>query len=147
MKFLALLLFASSALAASSGSLVLSGSVATNCSLSVNSNNTNLDIVGGESNKLVATISENCNDPNGYKVSVSSSNNGYLVNGNTKTPYALSYDGGPAVSLISNQVAKTVNSLTSATSTASNVSVNVTALTNALAGTFSDTLIFTITAE
>lgn len=51
-----------------------------------------LNATDGESNFLVAEIIEHTN--RNYKILVSSENNGYLMNGDVRIPYTISYDSG-----------------------------------------------------
>ena len=56
---------------------------------------TALDIEGGESGTTVASVNEQSNNPGGYKISVSSLNDGKLVNTtdtNSFVNYQISYD-------------------------------------------------------
>lgn len=86
--------------AASSGTLLLSGTVPLVNDLAVTAtaaNNTSLNITGGESAKVVASVAETSNNATGYTVTLSSANGGKLKNaGNaaSQTAYQVSYDGG-----------------------------------------------------
>ncbi len=143
----------SSATASSSGALTLSGSVAAFNDIAVTpngTNNTNLNIAAGESGKSVASVAETSNDLNGYKITMSSANGGQLqLAGNSAkyTTYQVSYNGGayvtPPVSSAPVTV-KTVTSLSALATANSAIAVNVTAYPTALAGTYSDTVTFTI---
>jgi hypothetical protein len=150
----AVCLFPSLALAASSGTLTLSGTVSTLNDILITpngSNNLNLNITGGESGKNVAAVQESSNDPLGYKINLKSTNAGQLqlsTDATKFTAYQVSYDGGSFVTpTASDQAVKTVSSLTQKTVYTSQLSVNVTALPNALAGTYSDTLTVSIVAN
>lgn len=149
----ALLTLGTVANAASSGTLLIQGTVAVvnDIVINANANATTLNITGGETNKLVATVDETSNNLAGYIIQVSSVNASKLVNttDNTKqTGYTLSYDGGTAVTLTSTaQTVKTVSSLTGLATDTSNVNVNVTALATAAAGTYQDTITIAIVAN
>lgn len=144
-----MLIFINQAFAASSGTLVLSGVVAPVNDLVVTpngTNNTTLNIGAGVSNLNVATVSETSNDANGYKIFMQSVTGGFLqLNPTHRTTYTVSYAGAPAVTLTtgSTQV-KSVASLSTQTTASSAVTVNVVALPNALAGTYSDTITVSI---
>lgn len=147
----ALLLSASLAQAASSGTLSISGTVATVFDLTVTATtpaNSTLDILGGETNKKVADVSETSNNSAGYKITMSSLNNGLLKNGSIDSVgYQVSYNGGgnvtPSSSAATVKTSGTLSALTTATST---VRVTFTGKPTALAGTYSDTLTFVIAA-
>ncbi len=142
-----------SAHAASSGTLLIQGTVnlVNDIVITPNSNATALNITGGESSKLVATVAETSNNLTGYKIQMSSANASKLVHNtdNTKsTPYTVSYAGGSAMTLTSTaQTVKTVNSLTGLTTATSNVNATVTALPTAVAGTYQDTITVAIVAN
>lgn len=145
--------FIDSAYPATSGTLTLRGTVATVYSLTVvpdGSNNTSLNITGGETNRSVADVTETSNNLLGYKIKVASSSGGFLVNtsDNTKkTSYQLGYNGGSPVSLsVAGNYLKTVSSLSSLTTATSNARVNVTAYPLAPAGNYEDTVTLTIEA-
>jgi hypothetical protein len=143
----------SSANAASSGTLTLSGNVAAVNDIVVTpngTNNTSLNITSGETGKGVASVAESSNDLNGYKITMSSANGGQLqLAGNSAkyTTYQISYAGGSYVTpplSASPVTVKSVNSLSALTTATSTVAVNVTAYPTALAGTYSDTVTFSI---
>lgn len=152
--FLLATLLSTNAIAASSGTLIVSGSVAVvnNIVITPNTtNNTSLSITGGETAKNVASVSEQSNDPLGYKIFISSVNGGELRNitdPTKKTTYTISYDGAAASAptTVAVQV-KNVTSLTALTTDISAVTINVVALPAALAGTYSDTITLAIVAN
>lgn len=146
----------SSAQAASSGTLILSGVVTVVNDISVAAiagANDNLNITGGERNKDVANVTETSNDLDGYTVQIYSSNGGTLVNAadpSKSTSYQISYDGGTAVAVptsTSPAVVKRVGRLNGLTSTTSRVRLNVNALSSAPSGTYADTVTFAIVAN
>lgn len=140
------------AFASQSGTLSLSGVVAANNSISITpngANNTSLNITGGATGVNVASVTEVSNDESGYKITVASTNSGFLqADSNDKTSYQVSYNGGSYITPTTNaSTVKTVSSLSQQTSATSQVTVNVTAAPNAMAGTYSDTLTFSIVAN
>lgn len=144
----------SQAQAADTGTLLLRGEVAVVNNILVKPNgtaNTNLDILGGESNKLVAAVEETSNNSTGYKINVKSQNQGELRNtkdASRKTTYRLGYNGQSPISLTQNyQQVKNVSVLNGQTTASSNVVVDVSALPNAVAGTYEDTVTFQIVAN
>lgn len=155
-KLIGLILFfvSSSSFAASSGTLTLSGTVLPVDTIVVTPNgtaNTTLDIATGVTNLNVASVQEVSNDPLGYKITLLSTNGGFLeltTNAVIKTAYQISYNGAAAISpTIAAQTVKTVASLTQQTTANSAVTVTSTALVNPLAGTYSDTLTIAIVAN
>lgn len=159
MKFLALTaltsaLAATPALAADTGTLLLQGTVAVVNSIVVTpngSNNTSLDIVNGESNKLVASVQETSNNLAGYKINAKSLNGSELRNASDatqKTTYTLSYDGASPVTLTTAyQQMKNVTSLPGLAVDNSDVAVTVAAFASAPAGTYEDTVTLQIVAN
>ncbi|MGE3260668.1 MAG: hypothetical protein AB7K68_02705 [Bacteriovoracia bacterium] len=154
LPLLALFLSTSAANAASSGTLLLSGVVplVNDIAITANgSNNSTLNISGGETAKLVASVSETSNNSSGYTVTLSSANAGQLKlasDATKKTAYQISYNGGSYVSpAVSPATVKTVSSLGTLTTNSSPVRVNVTAFANAPAGTYSDTITLAIVAN
>ena len=162
MRYLLVVLLASSVQAASTGTLTLSGVVAPSFNLTVtpNGSNTNLDIINGQT-VVVATVTELSNNATGYRILVSSLNAGKLKSGPTEIAYTASYAGNaygnpPSPGSSSLLAAPRVNSthtmkLTSGPSnlpagTVSNVSVTVPASPNTNSGTYSDTVTFEIVA-
>ena len=144
--------FSLPAFAASSATLTVSGVVALVNDISVTpngTNNTSLNIVGGETAKNVASVVETSNNAQGYVIQMSSANGGKLKSSsnNQQTSYTISYGGGSYAAPNTNPTTvKTVNSLTGLTSNTSQVAINVTALPTASAGTYSDTITFAISA-
>lgn len=135
--------------AASTGTLVLTGVVGAKYDLVVtpNSSASTLNISDGESAKLVATVNEKTNNHTGYKIKMSSANGGLLKNGTIDSvAYTLSYNNATAVT--PSTTAATVKTSTSAAlgGVNSDVKVTFTGHTTALAGTYSDTLTFSIEA-
>ncbi|MDG0814748.1 hypothetical protein [Bdellovibrio svalbardensis] len=135
------------------GTLTISGVVTAVTELEVTAapDATTLNILAGETDKLVASVSERSNNIGGYKVTLTSVNNGQLVNGanaTLKTAYKIGYDGGTKLSLTNSATqVKNVTALTGLTTVASAMRVEVTALPTAAAGTYSDTITVAITAN
>jgi hypothetical protein len=151
--FTTTVLLASISFAAQSVDLLLSGSVSAIYDLQITPKpeSTTLNIVAGENNLSVATVSEQSNALNGYKINMRSANGSQLNNtaDSTKsTSYTISYDGATAVILsTSDQTVKTVSSLPGLTTVASDVSVNVAPYGTAPAGTYTDTVTISIVAN
>ncbi|MDZ4660571.1 MAG: hypothetical protein SGJ18_03010 [Pseudomonadota bacterium] len=132
--------------------LVISGQVAAICNIEVVPElaAAQLNIVGGEANTKVATVTEQSNSPAGYLVSVSSANNGKLVHSTLPGNlfgYQVSYDGGAAISPLTTPTqVKASGALPGFTTDTSDVNVTFPAQASAVFGTYSDTLTFTIQA-
>lgn len=78
-------------------SIPLSGSVALSCAVADSSSGattTFSDLTQGASGVLIGTITETCNDKNGYKVTLATTNNANFKGSSTNTlvPYSLSYN-------------------------------------------------------
>ena len=151
---LAALLFSSfSVFAGTTATLNLKGTVAaiTEISVAADAAAQALAITVGSSNLKIATVSETCNDKDGYDIFMSSLNGGKLVHSvdSTKsTSYQIAYGGAAlAVPSITPSKIKTVNSLSGLTTNASDVKITVTSAPNAVAGDYNDTLTFTIAAK
>lgn len=144
-------LLSQQALAATTGTLNLSGTVAVVSELTVTangSNNSSLDIVNGESNKLVGSATETSNNLAGYKIKLSSTNGGELRNttdSSKMTTYKVSYNGDtPATPSTTATTVKNVSSLGALTTEISEIRVDVDAASTAAAGTYTDTLTLSI---
>ena len=149
--FIATATFSTGALAASSATLLLQGTVGAVNDISVaanGTNNTSLNILGGETAKSVGTATESSNDLAGYKINISSPTGGELrhtVDATKKTTYKVSYNGGAAVTpTVAGVQVKSVTSLASLTTATSAIAVDVTAAPTAVAGTYQDTLTISI---
>lgn len=145
------LMASTTAFAVSTGTLTISGTVvAINDIVITPVNNTTLNIIGGETDRKVADVSETSNSSTGYKILMSSLNSSKLVNGSAatkSTAYKVSYQNGTYVSLTSSdQVVKTTSTSELVTDSSS-VRVNVTAYATAPAGTYSDTITISIAAN
>ncbi len=149
----AAVLLASISQAATSVDLPLSGVVTAiyDLQIAVKPEAANLNIVGGENALSVATVSEQSNALNGYKIMARSSNGSELRNttdSTKKTTYTINYDGaGPITLSTSDAQVKSVSSLPGLTTVASDVKVTVAPYGTAPAGTYTDTVTFTILAN
>ena len=148
------LLFTILTYAASTGTLLLSGTVAVvNDIVITPSNNTTLNILSGEVAKNVGSVAETSNNVLGYKIYMYSNNAGELQHtgdNSKKTTYQVSYGGGSYVTppLVGSPVqVKNVSSLSGLTTNNSTVLVNVTAYASAISGTYTDTITFSIVAN
>lgn len=147
--------FAKTVSASSTATLFLEGYIETVIELVINpiiGAATTLNIVGGETGRLVATATESFNGSNGYEITMESVRAGFLRhnNGTSQVAYQISYDGGAATTPgpvgTPVQVKATAPSATAVTDT-SNIAINVTAGGATLpAGAYTDTLILTINA-
>ena len=150
MATLLMVLVSAVATASTTGTLNLSGVVSAVYSIVVKSNATatNLNIAGGESGALIATVDETSNNSGGYKIRASSANNGQLKNGALdQVSYQVSYDGGKNLSLTTAlSDVKASGSLTGLVTDSSNVNITFAGKPSALAGNYSDTITFEISA-
>lgn len=144
----------STAMAATSGTLLLQGTVLEVLEVVVTpdgTNNTTLNIVGGETGKSVASVVETSNKLNGYKIVLSSPTGGELrhtADATKKTNYKISYDGATSVTpTVAGVTVKNVASLSGLTTDTSAVAADVTAFATAPAGTYQDTLTISIQAN
>ena len=153
---LALLATSLTGLAATSGNITISGTVADNTSIAVASQTgfDALDIANGVSAKLVAIATEISNDKLGYKVTLTTANapSGTAAvlkgpTGNTDTvPYTMTY-GGTAVTLVSGSaVVTSVTAKTVSAGVTKNLNVTVPAIW-VNADTYTDTITLTIAAN
>jgi|GEM_PF-1141070 len=112
-----------------------------------------LDIANGETARPIATVDEVSNNAGGYEISIESLNTGNLQhsNGTSNVPYTIGYDGAAAVAPGAPGtpvVVKTSGALTGLTTDNSPVLITFAAPLGpaAVAGTYSDTLIFNMVA-
>ena len=133
------------ALAQSSGTVALKGTVPLVCTVGVTDLNQSLNLTGGESAKSVGSIVENCNSGTGYNITVSSSNAGKLkaASGTAEISYTVGYDGQSG-GLASNLTVARSGAQFSKTSS---LAVTVPANAQAIAGNYSDTVTITIAAK
>ena len=110
-----------------------------------------LDIVNGETGRQVATVDEESNNAAGYTISIESVNAGQLLHndGTANTTYTISYDGGTNIApgaLGAPVIVKTSGILTGLTTDNSIVLIDVAPSALAIAGAYTDTLIFNMVA-
>ena len=138
--------------AATAGSVTINGKVPVSCNISVAaaSGASNIaDISQGNTNLLVATVTENCNDPIGYTVSVAGANSGTYT-GLFKDSVS---SATQAFTVVYNGTSISSSTLTNVTAPA-NVSKTVqitypanSGLTGTVGYTYAETLTFTISAK
>lgn len=132
--------------AADTGTLILSGTVVAACNIVVTpngSNNTTLNITGGDVAKLVGNAQETCNNATGYKINLKTLNGGELRHSGVpslKTTYTLNYGGQTVTPSTNYQQVKNVTVLNSPANVTSTIHATVAAFPAALAGTYSDTV-------
>ncbi len=132
------------------GTLTLSGSISAVISIVVNplAAASTLNLTANQTDLAVATVDENSNAVNGYKITASSANNGQIKHATLadNVGYTMKYDGGSAVTLTTSaQDVKTVGSGGVYADT-SNVSISYTGSSSLTAGAYSDVITFTIVA-
>ncbi|MEE3623332.1 hypothetical protein UCD39_04935 [Nitrospirillum sp. BR 11752] len=138
-------LISAPALADTSGSIRLSGTVAQTCTVAVTDAGATLNILSGSSNVAVGSVVENCNDGAGYTITVASANNGTLkssATGAQAISYTTTYDGtsGSGSSFAVTRSGAQFNKTAA-------VSVTVPANAQAIAGSYADTLTITIAGK
>ena len=144
---------ATSAFGASRASLFLVGQIEIICDLFVNptlGGVDTLDIEGGETDRLVATVDEETNNPLGYTIGISSVNTGVLLHNDavSSVAYTIKYDGA-LVGVAPGAPGVPVIVKTTAAAGTANSDVEITTVVpgGALpAGAYTDTLIFTMVA-
>lgn len=137
-------------MAATSGTLVVKGQVSQIVSITVNPKtvSTSLPLSVSQNNKRVATIKERSNSNTGYNVKISSINQGRLVRtGGTETfSYTLKYANTlldlSTVTVINNSSSNLVNR-----NRALKISYVGVPAENMVAGEYTDTILFQITAN
>jgi len=153
LMLLVTMILSTKVLAASTGTIYLSGTVAAINELSIapTTVSTNLNITSGEVNTLVAVVTETSNSLNGYKINMKSLNASKLahtIDNSKSTTYTISYDGnGPFVLTTIDQVVKNSGSLGGLTTDTSDVKINVSAYPTAPAGVYSDIITVSIVAN
>jgi hypothetical protein len=152
--FAALLVFAftlTTAHAATTGTLTLSGTIATLISIVVtpDANASALDLTANAANLQVAVVTENSNAVNGYKIKAKSANAGTIKHASLadNVAYTLKYGAGSAVTLTAaDQDVKTQATGGTYSGVNSNVTISYTGSSALTAGAYSDTITFTIEA-
>ncbi len=147
---IASLLFTGTLHAATSGNMLLQGTIAQVLSIvitPVSGVNTKLDLSTNQTNLVVGSIQEVSNASSGYKILLTSANAGTLKHATTKTAlnYTARYNGS---NVTLSTTAKTIFTQTTGgafnTTKKFDVSFNGQGATNLTEGTYSDTLTFTI---
>lgn len=149
-----LMSFQAPAFAALSGSVTLSGAVPALCAIVVTPSAGAigiLDISAGDTNRTIANVTETCNDPDGYTVTVTGTNSGNhtgkfvdTVSG-AQQPFTISYNGSnvPVGGIVTSTSAPGIGLIRPVQITyASNSSLPSTNLF-----TYGETLTFTIAAK
>lgn len=140
---------AAPALAASStqGTIALTGSVDFACTVSVQDAGATLDLVDGSSNVKVGTVTENCNNANGYTITLSSNNSGVMVDSSDSkatAAYTVSYDTAEGQSLTS---PVTISHDGQAFDVSHDVTVSTPGNSKLVAGSYGDTITISILAN
>jgi hypothetical protein len=137
-----------SAVAGTTATLLLKGTIAPQLNISVAPEATAsaLDLTTTQSSTKVATVQEKSNSSSGYKVTISSQNLGVLKNNTHSFVYVLAYNGS-ALNLAS-PITQTQNS-SAAVTVNKNVNISYTGVPadQLVAGDYTDTITFTIAAN
>jgi hypothetical protein len=146
------LLISSSVFAASSGTLLLKGTVLVSSDVVVVplAKATTLNVTTGEVSTSVANVNETSNNRLGYKINLTSANGGKLklTTDVTKTiSYTMDYAGKVLTLSTTAQTAKTVSSLSAKTTSTSLVKITTTGNINALGGDYTDTVTISIVSN
>jgi len=110
-----------------------------------------LDLLNGETGRRVADVDEESNNAAGYTITMESVNGARLLHNNAiaNVPYTISYDGAATVApgpLGAPVLVKTSGALTGLTTDNSIVLIDVTPAPTAIAGAYTDTVIFNMVA-
>lgn len=138
--------------ATASGNLNLSGSIADAVTISVTPTAaaSSLNLTSTAVDTVVASVSETSNAANGYRILAKSSNVGKLIHSSDSSQtvdYTMKYASSGAISLTaSDQVVKTQNTGGAYNAVASSVSISYTGVSasSRKAGSYTDTITFTI---
>jgi hypothetical protein len=147
-----LLLLSALKVSAETGSVFLYGIVNPTYSIQVQTEPAagHLNILSGENLLKIASVTERSNSANGYKILISSARGGRLVNEvavGAELEYQVSYGGTALVSPTSIATpVKISGALTEPANQVVDVAISFQGKPNALAGTYSDTLTFEISA-
>ncbi len=138
--------------ASSSGSVMITGKVPLSCNIAVNAaaGASNIaDLSQGNTGLLVATVTENCNDPTGYSVSIAGANSASHTGlfkdsaSHATLPFTVTYDGAAVSSA-------TVTNAAAPANASKDVRIAYAAnpnLTGSAGYTYAETLTFSITAK
>lgn len=137
--------------AASKGSLYLVGKIKVLVDIYVDpvlGSADTLDVVNGETSRLIANVQESTNNKAGYRIEMTSVNAGNLKHsdGTSQVAYTIAYDGGTAAAPGAVGTPVTVKTTAAAGTDTSPVNINITGVPAAAAGVYTDTLIFAIVA-
>lgn len=152
LTLLALTTLTSTAFAGTSATLVLSGSVPKKLDISLDASAVSLDLTVNKSDFKIATVTEKSNSNTGYKVTISSANNGSLkrVGGTETFAYSLKY-GTTNLSAQNTLAGDTVIGSTAAglhnVQKDLSISYSGVAAENMVEGSYEDTLNLTIAAN
>jgi hypothetical protein len=133
-----------------SDTLLLKGNVPNRLSITLSAETiaANLPLDSSQTGTKIATVLEKSNSNTGYKVNISSANQGVLVreNGSEQFPYSLSYDG---VSLDLSQSVEQVHSSASAVAASKDLEITYTGIDTEemVEGNYTDTITFSIAAN
>lgn len=147
-----ILMITTAASAATTGSITISGVIAQTLSLVVRASDGSSSLNFGTEAKdlVVATITESSNTTGGYKVSLTSANSGQLKNGALGgIPYTAKYDGKSIALKADGQYVTSQGSASSVVNVSRDFSISygVQNPASLMAGSYSDTLTFTISAN
>jgi len=139
--------------ATATATLGLSGSITEQVSLVVtpNANATSLPLTTTTTDLSIASVAETSNAANGYTISAKSTNASELIHSadsSQKVAYTIKYGASAAITLTAvDQVVKTQNTGGNYNGVASAVSISYTGVSASTrkAGTYTDTITFTIT--
>ncbi len=134
---------ASASLAAESAQIQITAIVPPNCEIEITRHDASLDLTVGFDNIRVATIMESCNNAPGYAVTLTSSREGVLGQGDVDVPYAIQYgdtEGNLNQPLVIERAA-------AAFGAQRDLTVSATASSGLPPGTYRDTITVTISAR
>ncbi len=129
--------------------LTLRGTVAQNCSVSFDTASYTVDLVNGEADSTVATVTEICNDADGYSISLSSANSGVLQNDDNagdQKAYTISYGSGISGQSLSKSRSVSYSSYTAGNAVPLRMDLSAHGAGVLAAGTWSDTVTISIAA-
>lgn len=150
---LGLMISSASAYANESAELTLTGLVEQDCSVSLDTTSYTVDLLNGENDSIVATVTEICNDANGYTISFYSLNNGTLRNNddvNETKAYTVSYGSGiSGFGYLSLSTSRSVSYDTYTAGNSVSLKFNLPAHNSGVlaAGIWSDTIVISISAR
>lgn len=134
---------------ANAADLQLTSEVDSDCSVALDARSYTVDLTNGEADSTVATVTETCNDANGYIISFSSANGGVLENdqdASEQKAYTASYGTFSNQSLASAQ-SVTYNSYTAGNSLPLRINLDAHGASVLAAGVWSDTITVSIAAQ